>query len=137
MFAPLVLALILWVARPRHPRQFAACLVSFLWAAPALLLLQVLNQWADWWTFAPGSVQLRGMPVELWVGWNGAVGGAARAFISAIRNLVVGCSIVGAGSGGDAVVLGGCDFKCGVVGGRGCRLIAGAAAGTGSCKVDA
>jgi protein-S-isoprenylcysteine O-methyltransferase Ste14 len=36
---------------------------------PALLALQELNVWFDWWTYSGGDAMLRGMPLELFFGW--------------------------------------------------------------------
>jgi protein-S-isoprenylcysteine O-methyltransferase Ste14 len=49
--------------------MFAAWLLSVLWAAPALLLIQKLNAVFDWWRFADGSAWFAGMPLELYLGW--------------------------------------------------------------------
>jgi protein-S-isoprenylcysteine O-methyltransferase Ste14 len=70
LYFPLVLSCIaglLWGTR--RPRVFPACLLSLLWTAPALLLLQQLNASTGWWSFADGSVWFSGMPLELYIGW--------------------------------------------------------------------
>ncbi|MGA8086648.1 MAG: methyltransferase [Terracidiphilus sp.] len=75
LYFPLVLSCIaglVWGRRP--PRMFPACLLSFLWTAPALLLLQKLNGAAGWWSFADGSAWFSGMPLELYIGWTIAWG---------------------------------------------------------------
>jgi protein-S-isoprenylcysteine O-methyltransferase Ste14 len=70
LYFPLVAALIAGLLNGARPRQFAACLLSVLWVAPALLLVQLLNQREHWWSFAPGSAaEFRGMPLELFLGW--------------------------------------------------------------------
>jgi protein-S-isoprenylcysteine O-methyltransferase Ste14 len=70
LYLPLVLALLAGFARKQPPRQFAACLLSLLWALPSLLALQTLNQLTHWWTFAPTHPQFRAMPLELYLGWT-------------------------------------------------------------------
>ena len=69
LYFPLVLACIAGLLDGRRPRMFAACLLSLLWTAPALLLLQMLNATARWWTFTDGSAWFCGMPLELYIGW--------------------------------------------------------------------
>jgi protein-S-isoprenylcysteine O-methyltransferase Ste14 len=69
LYLPLVAALAAGFVKRPPPRQFAACLLSLLWTLPALLLLQRLNQLAQWWSFAATSPQLAGMPLELYLGW--------------------------------------------------------------------
>jgi protein-S-isoprenylcysteine O-methyltransferase Ste14 len=49
--------------------MFAACLLSVLWTAPALLLVQKLNVLCGWWEFADGGARFSGMPLELYLGW--------------------------------------------------------------------
>ena len=43
LYMPVLLAVVLWLVRPRYPRQFAACLMGALWAFPSLLILQLLK----------------------------------------------------------------------------------------------
>jgi protein-S-isoprenylcysteine O-methyltransferase Ste14 len=70
VYIPLTAAIIARLLNGRWPRQFAACLLSLLWTFPSLLLLQRLNEYAGWWSFAAGSeVEFRGMPLELFLGW--------------------------------------------------------------------
>ncbi len=69
LYLPLVLACIAGLLWGRRPRMFAACLLSFLWAAASLLLLQKLNVIAGWWNFTDGGVWFSGLPLELYIGW--------------------------------------------------------------------
>lgn len=69
LYLPLITALILALARRRSKRRFAACLLGFLWTMPALLLLQLLNLRMHWWSFPVVEAGIRGMPLELYVGW--------------------------------------------------------------------
>ena len=70
LYLPLAAAVLAGLLGGRRPRQFAASLLSILWTVPSLLLLQRANQSTGWWSFAPGSAAtLRGMPLELFLGW--------------------------------------------------------------------
>lgn len=69
LYFPLVLALLVGLGRRRQPRQFAACLLSFLWVTPTLLVVQQLNLMAGWWHFSGDGIAIRGMPLELYLGW--------------------------------------------------------------------
>ena len=69
LYFPLAAACIAGVLEGRRPRMFAACLLSLLWTAPALLLVQKLNQLFHLWEFASGSAWFSGMPLELYLGW--------------------------------------------------------------------
>ncbi|SNS39671.1 Phospholipid methyltransferase [Granulicella rosea] len=69
LYLPIVAAMLAGVRRRPEPRQFAACLLSLLWTLPALLLLQIANLHARWWSFATDGATLRAMPLELYLGW--------------------------------------------------------------------
>ena len=69
LYLPTVLALLAGFARRQPQRQFAACLLSFLWTLPSLLVVQRLNQLAHWWSFSSDGPQFREMPLELYLGW--------------------------------------------------------------------
>ena len=69
LYFPLVLSCVAGLVWGRsRPRLFPACLLSFLWTAPALLLLASLNAAAGWWSFRDGSAWFSGMPLELYIG---------------------------------------------------------------------
>jgi protein-S-isoprenylcysteine O-methyltransferase Ste14 len=70
IYLPLVLSIIAGMLHGKQPRLFAACLLSILWTAPALLMVQQLNSLAGWWSFtmSPG-VRLTGISPELYCGW--------------------------------------------------------------------
>ena len=72
LYLPLLTALFSGVVmrylEPR-PRLFAAALLSTLWMLPSLLLLQRINLWAQWWTYAASPAMPLGMPLELLFGW--------------------------------------------------------------------
>jgi protein-S-isoprenylcysteine O-methyltransferase Ste14 len=69
LYFPVVFATAAGLFRGRQPRQFAACLLSFLWTVPALLAVQQLNVWAGWWTYSSDGALFRRMPLELYFGW--------------------------------------------------------------------
>ena len=70
IYLPLAIALLARLLRGKRPRQFAACLLSMLWVLPALLALQRLNAAEHWWSFSESAAGLRGMPLELLLGWS-------------------------------------------------------------------
>ena len=75
VYLPLTAAIIARLLNGRQPRQFAACLLSFLWTVPSLLIVQRFNEYAGWWDFAAGSaVVFRGMPLELFLRMGSSVG---------------------------------------------------------------
>ena len=70
IYLPLTASIIARLLNGRHPRQFAACLLSVLWTVPSLLVLQRFNEHVGWWSFGEGSAAVvRGMPLELFLGW--------------------------------------------------------------------
>jgi protein-S-isoprenylcysteine O-methyltransferase Ste14 len=69
LYLPIVAAFAAALLGRRHPRRFAACLLAILWTLPTLLLLQRLNQLANWWSFPAEPASLRAMPLELYLGW--------------------------------------------------------------------
>lgn len=69
LYFPIVLALLLGLLRGRQPRQFAGCLLSVLWSAPALLILEQFDLRAGWWHYSPNDIAFGGMPLELYLGW--------------------------------------------------------------------
>lgn len=92
LYFPLVISCLAGLAMGRRsPRIFPACLLSFLWTAPALLLLQMLNAAAGWWSFADGSAWFSGMPLELYIGWAIAWGVLPQI---ALQRLPLGWSVV-------------------------------------------
>ena len=77
LYFPLAAACITGVLKRGRPRLFVACLLSALWTAPSLLLVQKLNVVYGWWTFRDAEVWFSGMPLELYLGWVIAWGIAA------------------------------------------------------------
>jgi protein-S-isoprenylcysteine O-methyltransferase Ste14 len=63
VYLPISIAFVGALANKKLHRQFAACLVSFLWALPAVWVLQRMNEHFDWWSFGGP------MPMELYAGW--------------------------------------------------------------------
>jgi hypothetical protein len=93
VYVPLAAAIIARLLYGRQPRQFAACLLSVLWTLPSLLLLQRLNEYAGWWSFAAGSeVAFRGMPLELFLGWIILWGVVPQLALSRLR--IIWCAVV-------------------------------------------
>jgi protein-S-isoprenylcysteine O-methyltransferase Ste14 len=93
VYVPLAAAIIARLLYGRQPRQFAACLLSVLWTLPSLLLLQRLNEYAGWWSFATGSeVAFRGMPLELFLGWMILWGVVPQLALS--RPRIIWCAVV-------------------------------------------
>ncbi|MBS1822102.1 MAG: isoprenylcysteine carboxylmethyltransferase family protein [Acidobacteria bacterium] len=68
IYVPLMASLAARLLNGRRPRQFAACLLSTLWVAASLPLLQ-LHPWSRWWTFANARPAFGGMALALYVGW--------------------------------------------------------------------
>jgi protein-S-isoprenylcysteine O-methyltransferase Ste14 len=69
VYVPLLVALVARAIHGRRPRRFAACLLSLLWVAPALLAFQAVNNWAGWWIYLNGVLHLGGMPLDAFTGW--------------------------------------------------------------------
>src|SRR5262245_20589282 len=70
LYAPVSAAILLGLALSRPRKLFAAALAGSLWAAPSLLVLQLVNLPAGWWQFHAQGGLWRGMPVDLWLGWS-------------------------------------------------------------------
>jgi protein-S-isoprenylcysteine O-methyltransferase Ste14 len=70
LYLPITAAVLLSFARPREPRLFAAGLVGFAWTLPSLLALQLCNLRFGWWRFSAEGGLLRGMPLDLLLGWS-------------------------------------------------------------------
>jgi protein-S-isoprenylcysteine O-methyltransferase Ste14 len=69
LYAPIALCVVAYFLRITRIRTFASPLLSFLWALPALLILQRLNLRFDWWSFDTHTACVLGMPVALYLGW--------------------------------------------------------------------
>jgi protein-S-isoprenylcysteine O-methyltransferase Ste14 len=69
LYLPVVTATLAALLRRPGKRLAAGCLLSFLWAVTALLILERLNQTFGWWRFTGGDVWFCGMPLELYLGW--------------------------------------------------------------------
>ena len=69
LYVPLVAAVLAGRLVRQPKRQFAACLLSFLWALPSLLAVQRLNQLAGWWSYSTDGPAFCGLPLELYLGW--------------------------------------------------------------------
>jgi protein-S-isoprenylcysteine O-methyltransferase Ste14 len=69
LYLPTLLAAALVWQKVRTHRQVAALLAGLCWSLCSLLLLQILNQQFLWWRFHAVGGLLRGMPVDLYLGW--------------------------------------------------------------------
>jgi protein-S-isoprenylcysteine O-methyltransferase Ste14 len=69
LYVPVVVAFIVAYLRPGGRRLLAACLVGIAWVLPYLLVVQLLNLHFRWWRFHAQGGLLRGMPVDLFLGW--------------------------------------------------------------------
>lgn len=69
LYLPTVLAAALVWQKVRTHRQIAALLAGLGWSLCSLLLLQIFNQHFLWWRFHAVGGLLRGMPVDLYLGW--------------------------------------------------------------------
>ncbi len=69
LYAPILTAFIIAIARPRMPRMLPSALLSFLWTLPSLLALQLLNLRFGWWDFHAEGALFRGMPLDQYLGW--------------------------------------------------------------------
>ncbi|HEY4356516.1 MAG TPA: methyltransferase [Acidobacteriaceae bacterium] len=69
LYLPVCAAMLAGYLRPRRTRIFPALLLSLLWVLCSLLILQRLNLYFDWWSFAATRGSLLGMPAEIYLGW--------------------------------------------------------------------
>jgi protein-S-isoprenylcysteine O-methyltransferase Ste14 len=69
IFAGLVQWRLLSRNQARRKRIFPAVLLGALWALASLVLLQLLNSAANWWSFQSTGPSLAGMPLEMYLGW--------------------------------------------------------------------
>jgi protein-S-isoprenylcysteine O-methyltransferase Ste14 len=69
LYLPTLLAAALVWQKVRTHRQIAALLSGFCWSLCSLLLLQIFNQQFLWWRFHAVGGLIRGMPVDLYLGW--------------------------------------------------------------------
>jgi protein-S-isoprenylcysteine O-methyltransferase Ste14 len=70
LYLPTMAAAALAWKKVRTHRQIAALLAGTCWTLCSLLLLQILNQQFAWWRFHAVGGLLRGMPVDLYLGWT-------------------------------------------------------------------
>ncbi len=69
LYLPVVMAFALAYSRPGGRRLLGACLVAVAWVLTSLLAVQLCNLRAGWWTFHAQGGLIRGMPVDLFLGW--------------------------------------------------------------------
>ncbi len=75
-FPVAALALIAYYRRPNQ-RQFGGMLLGFCWNLWGLLFVQRWNITFGWWSFHAQGGLIRGMPVDLYLGWALAWGAMA------------------------------------------------------------
>ena len=95
LYAPIVLAMAAGVLRKQPPRQLAACLLSFLWTLPTLVVLQRFNEWAGWWSYPSAGPTLCGMPLEMYLGWVALWGLAPQLLFPLTRLWLVAAAMIG------------------------------------------
>jgi protein-S-isoprenylcysteine O-methyltransferase Ste14 len=69
LYAPAVLVALACALRPPSRRRATAALLACAWSLPSLLFVNVLAIHFSWWTFAPGTASVAGVPGELLLGW--------------------------------------------------------------------
>ena len=69
LYAPTAVLVLAWALRPPRRTRATAALLATAWNVPALLVVNVVAQRAGWWEFAPVAGSLRGMPLDLLLGW--------------------------------------------------------------------
>ena len=77
LYAPLILAFILWSLRKLSRAEATGALLATAWNLPALLAVNLVAMHFGWWHFAAKGGLLFGMPVDLWIGWSAFWGTAA------------------------------------------------------------
>jgi len=68
-YVPIMVVALACLHRPPQRRQVAAILVAFTWMLPSLLVLQIINLYFDFWKFHAVGGLIRGLPVDLYLGW--------------------------------------------------------------------
>ena len=69
LYLPIIAAFLVAFLRGKRKRIFPAALMGLVWTLPSLLAVQLLNLHFGWWTFNAFGGLLRGMPVDLYLGW--------------------------------------------------------------------
>src|SRR5438067_3013320 len=69
LYVPVMVVALVCLQRPPQRRQMAAILVAFTWMLPSLLILQIINLHLGFWKFHAAGGLIRGMPVDLYLGW--------------------------------------------------------------------
>lgn len=76
LYVPIVAAIAGWllfagaIKQGMRRRLGAAVLVQTLWVLPVLWMLQLVNTRIGWWSFHTAGPTVRGMPVEMYLGWT-------------------------------------------------------------------
>ena len=69
LYVPVMVVALACLHRPPQRRQVAGILVAFTWMLPSLLVLQIINLYFDFWKFHAVGGLIRGLPVDLYLGW--------------------------------------------------------------------
>jgi protein-S-isoprenylcysteine O-methyltransferase Ste14 len=69
LYAPVVLAVLASVVLVPARRVIVSAALATAWNVPALLLVNVIAVQHGWWSFAPSTVALLGVPLDLLFGW--------------------------------------------------------------------
>ena len=77
LYAPLVLALILWNLRKLGRAEATGALLATAWNLPALFAVNLIAMHFGAWSFSVKGGTLFDMPVDLWIGWSALWGTAA------------------------------------------------------------
>ena len=69
LYWPLCFALFLGIYRRPSSPERAAIAMAATWQASALVILNVLAQRLEWWSFSDSYLSILGMPLSLYLGW--------------------------------------------------------------------
>ncbi|MGO4211510.1 isoprenylcysteine carboxylmethyltransferase family protein [Terriglobus sp. 2YAB30_2] len=76
LYVPIVAAAAGWLLFTCNTKKWmrqrlgATVLVQTLWVLPVLWMLQLMNTRTGWWSFHTAGPAVRGMPVEMYLGWT-------------------------------------------------------------------
>jgi protein-S-isoprenylcysteine O-methyltransferase Ste14 len=69
LYTPAMLVVLACVLNPPRKIEAAAALLASSWSVWSLLFVNVVATRAGWWTFAPGSGTIAGVPADVLIGW--------------------------------------------------------------------
>jgi protein-S-isoprenylcysteine O-methyltransferase Ste14 len=94
LYLPITIAISLVIHRRPDRARIAAAVVAFVWNAVSLLVLNVIAQHFDWWTFTTQTANVAGMPADLWFGWA-LLWGAVPLLATSQRLVLIGVILFG------------------------------------------